>query len=197
MNEGYIDKDPTEEMNFPKMAKRLPKALSMGDAANLVDSPQKRDKISLRDRAIFECLYGSGLRASELTSLNLSDINHDSGFIRCFGKGSKERIVPAGKSSLECVGRYIKLSRPRLLKKKISDAVFLDRSGDRLTRQGLWYILKKYVKITGIKAGTSPHTLRHSFATHLLEKGADVGTCKYCNDANIYQREPREAKKDI
>ena len=172
--EDIIDNDPSGEISFPKASKKLPKALTMGDTNLLVESPAKRDKLSLRDRAIMEVLYGTGIRASELIGLKLDDINLDAGFIRCMGKGSKERIVPAGKPALDSLRLYLNLSRKRLLKKKQSQAVFLDRNGDHLTRQGLWFIIKKYVKKTGVKSSSSPHTFRHSFATHLLEKGADL-----------------------
>jgi integrase/recombinase XerD len=172
--EGYVDKDPTQDISFPKMTSRLPRALSMNDAALIVETPHKKDKISLRDRALLETLYGTGIRASELIGLNINDISFDSGFLKCFGKGSKERIVPIGETAVKALQSYIKVSRLRLLKKKTSEAVFLDRGGKRLTRQGLWFIVKKYVKISGVKKTTSPHTFRHSFATHLLEKGADL-----------------------
>ncbi len=172
--EGLIDTDPTEDIVFPKVSKKLPKALSMEDAASVVESPSRRDKISLRDRAILEVLYGSGIRASELINLKINDINLDSGFIKCFGKGSKERIVPIGNPAIDALKLYLNLSRKRLLKKKESQFLFLDRKGDPLTRQGLWFIIKKYVKKTGVKSSSSPHTFRHSFATHLLENGADL-----------------------
>lgn len=172
--EGIMDSDPSSDVSFPKASKKLPKALSVGDASILVESPVKRDKISLRDRAIMEVLYGTGIRASELIGLKLEDVNFESGFIRCMGKGSKERIIPAGKPALDALRLYLNLSRSRLLKKKQSQFVFLDRRGLPLTRQGLWFIIKKYVKRTGVKGSSSPHTFRHSFATHLLEKGADL-----------------------
>lgn len=172
--EGIMDSDPSSDVSFPKASKKLPKALSVGDASTLVESPVKRDKISLRDRAIMEVLYGTGIRASELIGLKLEDVNFESGFIRCMGKGSKERIIPAGKPALDALRLYLNLSRSRLLKKKQSQFVFLDRRGLPLTRQGLWFIIKKYVKRTGVKGSSSPHTFRHSFATHLLEKGADL-----------------------
>lgn len=174
LNEGVIDNDPSTEISFPKTSKKLPKALTPGDTALLVEAPVKRDKLSLRDRAILEVLYGTGIRASELIGLKLDDVNMDSGFIRCMGKGSKERIVPAGRPALDAIRLYLNLSRKRLLKKKASDVLFLDRKGLALTRQGLWFIVKKYVRKTGVRGSSSPHTFRHSFATHLLEKGADL-----------------------
>jgi integrase/recombinase XerD len=174
IGEGRLKNDPTEDIMFPKLPQKLPKALSMAEAMALVETPHKRDKISLRDRAILETLYGCGLRISELMGLDLDDINIGTGFISCMGKGSKERIVPVGEEARKALSMYIKISRPRLLKKKLSNAVFLDRQGKRLSRQGLWFIIKKYVKKSGVKSSTTPHTLRHSFATHLLEKGADL-----------------------
>jgi integrase/recombinase XerD len=201
--EGVIDSDPSGEVSFPKASKKLPKALSPSDTQILVEAPVKRDKYSLRDRAIMEVLYGTGIRASELIGLKIDDINMDAGFIRCMGKGSKERIVPAGKPALDAVRLYLNLSRKRLLKKKTSQALFLDRKGSALTRQGLWFIIKKYVKITGVKGSSSPHTFRHSFATHLLEKGADLRSVQemlgHSNIATtqIYTNVSRERLKKV
>jgi len=203
IGEGRLQSDPTEDISFPKLGLKLPKSLSMNEAASLVESPSKRDKISLRDRAILETLYGCGLRISELKDINVNDINFSSGFIRCTGKGSKERIVPAGIEALNALSMYLKSSRLRLLKKKISDAVFLDRQGKRLTRQGLWFIIKKYVRLSGIRANTSPHTLRHSFATHLLEKGADLRSVQEMlghaniSTTQIYTNVSRERLKKV
>jgi integrase/recombinase XerD len=114
------------------------------------------------------------MRASELVGLNIKDVSFEAGFVHCFGKGSKERIVPLGDMSLRSLKEYLDRSRPKLTKDKNDMALFLDRKGKRLTRQGLWFIIKKYVKEAHVRAGTSPHTFRHSFATHLLEKGADL-----------------------
>lgn len=172
--EGIIEYNPAENISFPKSLKKLPKALPIEEMFSLIDYPKRRDKISLRDKALLEILYGSGLRASELINLKVSDINLDQGFIKCLGKGSKERIVPIGRSAIEAVKLYLSLSRKRLLKNKQSEILFLDRKGSPLTRQGLWFIIKKYVKKTAVKSSTSPHTFRHSFATHLLERGADL-----------------------
>jgi len=203
VNEGYLDSDPTNDVSFPKASKKLPKALSMGDANLIVDFPQKRDKISVRDKAIMEVLYGTGIRASELTSLKINDMNLDAGFIKCMGKGSKERIVPVGRSASAAIRLYLNLSRKRLLKKKQSQVLFLDKRGDPLTRQGLWFIIKKYVKSSGVKGTTSPHTFRHSFATHLLEKGADLRAVQemlgHANIATtqIYTNVSRERLKKV
>jgi len=173
LREGLIKEDPTMNISFPKMEKRLPKALTFSEALRLVEYPKGDKHIWLRDKAIMEVLYGTGIRASELTGLNLDHINLDVGFLKCMGKGGKERIVPFGESASGALSEYLKKGRPSLFKKE-SEALFLDRNGRRLTRQGLWFIFNGYVKRAGLKTGVSPHSLRHSFATHLLERGADL-----------------------
>ena len=173
LGEGTIKIDPTDDFQLPKKAKRLPKALSMNEAVRLIMSARGHEPLALRNVALLELLYATGLRASEVMSLNLSDINFDVAFVRCLGKGSKERVVPIGKAALNAIKEYLEKGRPRLPQKD-KEALFLDKNGRRLTRQGLWLVFKKYVKLTGLKEKTSPHTLRHSFATHLLEKGADL-----------------------
>ena len=174
VSEGHIDSDPSQEILMPRIPKKLPKALSLSEASSLTEFSIKKDKYSLRDRAMIELLYGCGLRASELVGLDLNAVNFESGFVKCLGKGGKERIIPVGGAALFVLKQYIKNSRPRLLKKRLSNALFLDRCGKRLTRQGLWLLIKKHVKETGVRQSASPHTLRHSFATHLLEGGADL-----------------------
>jgi integrase/recombinase XerD len=165
IREGQVKINPTSDIKLPRKSKRLPKALTMNEAKNLVESPK-----SIRDKAIMELLYATGIRASELISLTLNDVNLDVGFIKCFGKGGKERIVPMGAAAVSAVREYIDSSRP----KTESNIIFLDKNKKQLTRQGLWFIVKKYVKLSGVRASASTHTLRHSFATHLLEKGADL-----------------------
>ncbi len=173
LREGHLKIDPTLDVSFPKTEKRLPKALSFAEAQTLVEYPKGERHLELRDRAIMEVLYGTGIRASELINLNLAQLNVEVGFLRCMGKGGKDRIVPLGKAAVKSLREYIEKGRTKLLKKD-SAPVFLDRAGRRLTRQGLWYIIKGYVKRAGLRAGVSPHSLRHSFATHLLERGADL-----------------------
>jgi len=173
LREGKISKDPTGDFKLPKKAKRLPKALSISETIKLISAPRGNDYFSLRDTAILEMLYATGMRASEAIGLNVSDINQSVSFVKCFGKGSKERIVPINKTTLKAVKEYLEKGRPKFPQKD-KEALFLDKNGKRLTRQGLWEMVKKYVKKTGVKEQTSPHTLRHSFATHLLEKGADL-----------------------
>ena len=165
VREGKIRSNPTHDIKLPQKSKKLPKALTMNEAKNLVESPK-----SVRDRAILELLYATGLRASELISLTLNDVNLDVGFIKCFGNGGKERIVPLGAVAISVIKQYIRSQRP----KTSIDILFLDNRGKHLTRQGLWFIVKKYVKLSGVRGSASTHTLRHSFATHLLEHGADL-----------------------
>jgi len=173
LREGIIKDDPTIDIQFPKMEKRLPKALSPSEVLRLIEYPKGEQNLHVRDRAILEVLYGSGIRASELVGLNMSHVNLDVGYLRCMGKGGKERIVPFGSAAIKALKEYIDKARPKLIKKDC-DPLFFDRAGRRLTRQGLWYIFNDYVKKAGLKTGVSPHSLRHSFATHLLERGADL-----------------------
>ncbi|MEA3493555.1 MAG: site-specific tyrosine recombinase XerD [Candidatus Margulisiibacteriota bacterium] len=173
LREGKIDKDPTGDIKLPKKAKRLPKALGIGETIRLISSPREKDHISMRDAALLEMLYATGMRASEIVGLDIADINLSVSFVRCLGKGSKERIVPINKVTLKAIKVYLEKGRLEFPQKD-DKALFLDKNGKRLGRQGLWYIIKKYVKKSGVKGKTSPHTLRHSFATHLLEKGADL-----------------------
>ncbi len=173
LREGRIEIDPTSDIKLPKKAKRLPKALSISETIKLVSSPRQKTHLAVRDSALLEMLYASGMRASEMVGLNIKDINFEVSFVKCFGKGSKERIVPINKLAMTALKTYLDQSRQQFPKKD-KEALFVDKNGERLRRQGLWLIIKKYVKITGVKGNTSPHTLRHSFATHLLEKGADL-----------------------
>lgn len=173
VREDALQSDPTADIKLPKKAKRLPKALSISETIKLISAPREKTYIALRNIALLEILYATGMRASEAVGLNIGDINFEVSFIKCFGKGSKERIVPVNKITLSAIREYLAKGRPEFPKKD-KEALFVDKNGQRLTRQGLWLIIKKYVKQTGVKGKTSPHTLRHSFATHLLEKGADL-----------------------
>lgn len=173
IGEGKVAENPTLDFKLPKKALRLPKALTILETEKLISSPRGKDPWVMRDAALLEFLYATGMRASEITALNIADINFSVSFVRCTGKGSKERVVPIGKVALTILKEYLEKGRPAFpIKDK--EALFLDKNGERLSRQGLWLIIKKYVKKVGGKEKTSPHTLRHSFATHLLEKGADL-----------------------
>ena len=173
IGEGFLKQDPTADISLPKKAKRLPKAMSFSETDRLLSSARGKDPMDLRDIALLELLYATGMRASELVSLNLNDINFSVSFVRCLGKGSKERIVPVGEAAMDALKQYIEKGR-QLFPIKNKEALFADKNGERLSRQGLWLVVKKYVKLSGGKENISPHTFRHSFATHLLEKGADL-----------------------
>lgn len=174
LRDGLIDGDPTANLESPKIEKRLPHVLSVQDVEVLLNSPDLRESAGLRDKAMLELLYASGIRVSELVSLNIDDVNLNMGFLKCYGKGSKERIIPLGSVALKYLHDYTLRSRHQLLRNKEETSLFLNHHGQRLTRQGFWKIIKKYAKQANIKKDITPHTLRHSFATHLLENGADL-----------------------
>jgi len=169
--EKIIINDPAENLQTPRKWERLPKALSLEEVIALLDA-RTGSSTSLRDSAMLELLYSSGLRVSELVSLKTGNVNFEAGFLRVTGKGSKERVVPINARALEKIKKYIKELRPQTLKNKQSDYLFVTGRGRAMTRQRFWQTIKKYGKQTGIEI--SPHTLRHCFATHLLEGGADL-----------------------
>jgi len=173
--EGIIKEDPTENVKSPAVGRALPKPISVSQVRALLEQPTKRSTPDAkRDAAMLQLLYASGMRVSELVSLNLEDVNTIDGDVRCFGKGHKERIVPIHKQAVQAVDEYVEEARPRLVRSDKERALFLNRRGDRLTRQGFWQILKEYAKSAGLEAEVTPHTLRHSFATHMLSGGADL-----------------------
>lgn len=172
--ENLVKTNPASELDAPKIPKRLPNVMTVSQVATLLEQPNTRTPAGLRDKAMLELLYATGIRVSELVELNIVDVNLEMGFLRCLGKGSKERIVPMGKSAIEAVANYMQNGRGKLLRNSEEQAVFLNFHGGRLTRQGFWKILKKYVRQAGFQGDITPHTLRHSFATHLLENGADL-----------------------
>lgn len=174
VNESYIPKDPTTNLESPKIEKRLPKVLSIKEVDLLLSQPDLTDPLGLRDKAMLELLYATGIRVSELVSLDVSNVNLQKGYVRCIGKGSKERIIPIGKTAVEFIKVYIKKARVKITKNNSEKALFVNRHGNRLTRQGFWKIIKRYAQKAKIKKDITPHTLRHSFATHLLENGADL-----------------------
>jgi integrase/recombinase XerD len=157
-----------------KGVKRLPGVLTVEEVMNLLVQPDCRDPAGSRDRAMLETLYATGVRVSELINLRLSDIYLSVGFVRCFGKGSKERIVPIGKVAIEYLSRYLANSRLEFVRSGSSEYVFLTNRGRKMSRVGFWKIIKKYAARAGITKNITPHTLRHSFATHLLQGGADL-----------------------
>lgn len=173
-SEDLISNNPAINIDTPKTARNLPAVLSVAEVLKLLEMPSAGDNLTIRDKAILETMYASGLRVSELISLRISDLLFDEGIIRVVGKGSKERIVPIGRSAIKFCNDYLKKSRPFLKKSVSEDFVFLNFRGGHLTRMSIWNILKKYCIMAEISKEVHPHTLRHSFATHLLEGGADI-----------------------
>lgn len=174
LREKFIEKDPTANLESPKLEKKLPKILTIEEVEMLLNQPRGVEPTSMRDKAMLELLYATGIRVSELISIELGHINLEMGYIRCFGKGSKERIVPVGRFACKCVNEYLQKGRAKIVKNKTEKSLFVNQHGRRLTRQGFWKIIKKYALRAGISKEITPHTLRHSFATHLLENGADL-----------------------
>jgi len=174
VNEELIEKNPTENIESPSLTRKLPETLSFEEVEKLLKKPDKNHPLGLRDSAMIELLYATGVRVSELISLTINDINLEVGYIISMGKGSKQRIIPLGEEASLRLKNYLESSRPLLIKGKAINELFVNRQGDKMTRQGFWKIIKKYAKAAGIAKEISPHSLRHSFATHLLEGGADL-----------------------
>ncbi len=174
LREGLIAQDPTLQVELPQLGRPLPKSLSEADVEALLAAPDIGEPIGLRDRAMLEVLYACGLRVSELISLTLEQVNLRQGVLRVFGKGSKERLVPLGEEAIAWVERYTREARPFLLDGKPSDVLFPSLRGEQMTRQTFWHRIKLQAKVAGILKPLSPHTLRHAFATHLLNHGADL-----------------------
>lgn len=172
--EGVVERDPSGRLETPRRWRTLPAVLSAADVRRLLDAASLDSPLALRDRAMLELAYGSGLRVSEWISTKVNDVALDEGVVRVFGKGGKERIVPMGRSAIGAVALYMRALRPELERGAGKGILFLNARGKPLTRMGAWEILRKHVKRAGIKVRVTPHTLRHSFATHLLEGGADL-----------------------
>ncbi|MDR3625373.1 MAG: site-specific tyrosine recombinase XerD [Ignavibacteriaceae bacterium] len=171
----YITANPIEKVSTPKLAKNLPSVLSINEVDAILSKPDTSTMLGLRDKAVLETFYACGVRVSELINLKLSDLFLEEDVIRVFGKGSKERIVPIGSSAIEWINQYLKKSRISLEKKsKSGNILFLNNHGTKLSRMGIWKIVDRYVTEAGIQKEVHPHTFRHSFATHLLEGGADL-----------------------
>ncbi|MCP3874524.1 MAG: site-specific tyrosine recombinase XerD [Desulfobacteraceae bacterium] len=172
--EKKITKSPVKNVDIPKIGLALPKIMTVQEVTILLDAPDIRKPRGMRNSAMMEIMYGAGLRVSELIVLRLQDINLDANFVRVMGKGSKERIIPIGSPARAATQKWIKKGRPFLLNKISSPYLFIARAGKPMTRQSFWKIIKKYALFTNISKNITPHTLRHSFATHLLEGGADL-----------------------
>ncbi len=188
VREKVMERDPTANLESPKLDRRLPKVLTVREVETLLRQPKAGTVVGLRDKAMLELLYATGIRVSELVSLTIGDVHLDPnfdgdgleskkdemGYLRCLGKGSKERLVPLGHEACRAVREYLAHGRPRLVKDIDERSLFVNHHGKRMTRQGFWKIIKKHAADAGIRKSITPHTLRHSFATHLLDRGADV-----------------------
>jgi integrase/recombinase XerD len=171
---GKIAADPTLKIDGPKLARTLPGSMTEADVENLLAAPDATQPLGVRDRAMLELLYASGLRVSELVTLKVSQVSGDMGVVRVLGKGSRERLVPIGEEALAWLARYLREARPALLSGKLSEDLFVTVRGHAMTRQAFWQLIKRYAVRAGIGRPISPHTLRHAFATHLVNHGADL-----------------------
>ncbi|HUJ40170.1 MAG TPA: site-specific tyrosine recombinase XerD [Candidatus Acidoferrales bacterium] len=174
VTEGLLEEEPTINLEAPRVWKGLPVFLSLSEVDKLLAMPDASTPLGLRDSAMLEVLYSTGLRVSELVGLRLSEVDLSMGCVRCIGKGNKERLVPLGRAALQTLRRYLANARPELLRGPGSPLLFLNHHGGRISRVGFWKILKTYGRRAGLPPKLSPHKLRHSFATHLLERGADL-----------------------
>lgn len=174
LREGLAKADPTNLIDMPRLWKRIPGVLSVQEIEAVLNAAKGTHWQAVRDKAILELFYASGMRVSELVNLKLEGVNLEVGYVRCLGKGRKERVIPVGKRAREAVEKYCAASRPKLNKGNVSSVLFLSRLGKKLSRQSVWKMIKRYARKANIKKEIKPHTLRHSFATHLLEHGADL-----------------------
>ncbi len=174
VQEKILGKDPCRLVDMPKTGLKLPDVLSVSDVNTLLKEPDTKTFLGKRNGAMLELMYAAGLRVSELVNLKLMDVNLEAGFVRAYGKGSKERIIPMGTYAKKKIEDYIRTARPSLVKNKVSKYLFVTGSGKSITRQGFWKLLKKYAMQAGMNKKVTPHSLRHSFASHLLEGGADL-----------------------
>jgi integrase/recombinase XerD len=174
MRQNRITVDPTLQIATPKLPRSLPKSLTEADVELLLNAPDAETPMGMRDRTMFEVLYATGLRVSELVGLSVTQVSLDMGVVRVMGKGSKERLVPLGEEALDWVKRYLQEMRPVLLAGKVCDELFVTQRGEGMTRQMFWYLIKQHARQGGLDKPLSPHTLRHAFATHLLNHGADL-----------------------
>jgi integrase/recombinase XerD len=172
--ENLVDEDPTAALTAPRRGKKLPQVLSLGEVKSLLAQPRGAEPAALRDRALLELMYACGLRASEAIGLEVGDVDVERGFVRAYGKGSKERIVPLGSEAASAVKHYLRSGRPDLVGSGIERKLFVNQRGGGLTRQGLYKIIRGHAKAAGLDGKMSPHTLRHTFATHLLAGGCDL-----------------------
>jgi integrase/recombinase XerD len=203
LRQGMVKADPTLKIDSPKLPRSLPKSLTEEDVESLLAAPAVERALGLRDKAMLETLYASGLRVSELVSLKLGQVSQDMGVVRVMGKGSKERLVPLGEEALAWIRRYLKEARPELLGGRSSDDLFVTARGAAMTRQMFWHLLRHHGLKAGLKKPISPHTLRHAFATHLLNHGADLRVVQLLlghsdiSTTQIYTHVARERLKQL
>lgn len=201
--EGHVVSDPSERLEAPRSWRRLPGVLSRGEIERLLEAPDPMDRLYWRDRALLEFAYASGVRVGELITLRLRDLWLEDGFASVYGKGAKERLVPIGRSAVRALDLYLRELRPRLEKGEGDGVVFLNARGRPLSRMGAWKILRKHVERAGIRKRVTPHTLRHTFATHLLEGGADLAAVQEMlghadiATTQIYTHVDREYLRDV
>lgn len=203
LREGKIQIDPTLQIAAPKLSRLLPTSLSEADVEALLNAPDVESPLGLRDRAMLETLYASGLRVSELIGLKVVQVSLDMAVVKTLGKGAKERLVPIGEQALDWLTRYLREARPSLLSGKSSDAMFVTARASAMSRQAFWYLIKRHAVIAGIDKPLSPHTLRHAFATHLINHGADLRVVQLLlghadiSTTQIYTHVARERLKQL
>jgi len=203
LRQNRISADPTLQIATPKLPRSLPKSLTEPDVELLLSAPNVQTALGLRDRTMLEVLYATGLRVSELVGLSVPQVGQDMGVVRVMGKGSKERLVPLGEEALDWIRRYLAQGRPELLAGRLSDALFVTHRGEAMTRQMFWYLIKKHAREGGLHKPLSPHTLRHAFATHLLNHGADLRVVQMLlghadiSTTQIYTHVARERLKQL
>lgn len=203
LREHLIEIDPTLQIESPKLPRSLPKSLNEQEVGDLLNAPDINQPIGLRDRAMLELLYASGLRVSELVTVNVNEVSTQDGVVRVTGKGSKTRLVPMGEEAADWIDKYLKYARPEILKHQLCDALFVTNRGEMMTRQAFWYLIKRYALIAGINKHMSPHVLRHAFATHLLNHGADLRVVQMLlghsdiSTTQIYTHVARERLKQL
>jgi integrase/recombinase XerD len=203
LREGWIERDPSGRIDAPKLGRPLPKSLSEREVEALLSAPDTEDPQGLRDKTMLEVLYATGLRVSELVQLGVDQVNLTQGVVRVVGKGDKERLVPLGEEALSWLERYLRQSRPLLLGARLCPSLFPTRRGSGMTRQAFWYLIKRHALAAGIHKPLSPHTLRHAFATHLINHGADLRVVQMLlghsdlSTTQIYTHVARERLKSI
>jgi integrase/recombinase XerD len=203
MREGAIREDPTAQIAMPKIGRSLPRSLTEEEVESLLSAPVITDPLGNRDRTMLEVLYATGLRVSELVNLRQSQINLNQGVIRILGKGDRERLIPLGEEAMRALKEFARGPRGEILLERQTDYLFPTRRGDRMTRQAFWHIIKRYARKAGIGKELSPHTLRHAFATHLLNHGADLRVVQMLlghsdlSTTQIYTHVARERLKDM